>query len=128
MGLAQCRSDPCRFYLKEARANGRILGCPVWPLLVRFRLLIVFAGHTFSHTADALSSMIKPIQVVLPHRCDQLVGVIRGGGVTGLVELAGECVRISLELALRPTNSMNCSLFMRLTSTGSVGAGGMGPG
>ena len=97
MGLVQCRDNPCRFYLKEDRANECILGCPVWPLLVRFRLLIVFAGHNVSLTANALSSTIKPIQVVLPHQRDQLVGVIRGGGVPGLVDLASERVRIGLD-------------------------------
>ena len=101
MGLVQCKDDPCRFYLKENRANLCILRCPFWPLLVRFRLLIVFAHHIFSLTADALSSTIKPIQVVLPHQRDQLVGVIRRGGVTGLVDLASERVRIGLELQAR---------------------------
>ena len=43
-------------------------------------------------------STIEPVQVVLAHQFDQLGRVVRGSGVTGLVDLARECVGIALEL------------------------------
>ena len=42
-------------------------------------------------------STIKPVKIMLTHECNQLLRVVRGGGVTGLMDLAGERVWIILE-------------------------------
>lgn len=116
MGLVQCRDDPCRFYLKEDRANGCILGCPVWPLLVRFRLLIVFASYTFSLTADALSSPI----VCLP----QPVSIMAWATVTD----AGTPVSAIARRALATDELDELLLGHALDVNRLCRAGGMGPG
>src|SRR5690349_16473859 len=43
-------------------------------------------------------SAVESVEVVLAHQFDQSGGIVRGGGVAGLVDLAGKRIGIVLEL------------------------------
>ena len=43
-------------------------------------------------------SMIEPVEIMLTHKRNELLRVVGGGGISGLVDFAGKRLRIVLEL------------------------------
>src|SRR5260370_30710159 len=43
-------------------------------------------------------SMIEPVEIMLTHQRNELLRVVGGGGISGLVDFAGKRLRIILEL------------------------------